>query len=299
LTIDVRGIIPPMLTPLTESRQVDVEALNRLVNHLVENGVSGIFVLGTSGEGPWLSEAHCRTVVHGTVRAVRERVPVLVGLLQPSTPRVLDMLNWVQTSGADAVVVTTPFYYEADAATQEAHIRAVVRASALPVLLYNIPSKTHNSLQLEVIENVLDEPNLIALKDSSADFGFFLEALRICRPRPDFRVLQGSERQSLDALRHHAHGIVSGLSNLIPDVFVKLLGFSESGQAVQAEALQAQISALWELHTQAYWLSALKNAAFALGLCHWTTVGHQAVDASARQAIEQIVKRSATGGSDL
>jgi 4-hydroxy-tetrahydrodipicolinate synthase len=299
LTIDVRGIIPPMLTPLTESRQVDVEALNRLVNHLVENGVSGIFVLGTSGEGPWLSEAHCRTVVHGTVRAVRERVPVLVGLLQPSTPRVLDMLNWVQTSGADAVVVTTPFYYEADAATQEAHIRAVVRASALPVLLYNIPSKTHNSLQLEVIENVLDEPNLIALKDSSADFGFFLEALRICRPRPDFRVLQGSERQSLDALRHHAHGIVSGLSNLIPDVFVKLLGFSESGQAVQAEALQAQISALWELHTQAYWLSALKYAAFVLGLCHWTTVGHQAVDASARQAIEQIVKRSATGGSDL
>jgi 4-hydroxy-tetrahydrodipicolinate synthase len=292
LTIDVRGIIPPMLTPLTESRQVDVAALNRLVNHLITGGVNGVFLLGTSGEGPWLSEAQCRIMVHETVRAVGGRVLVLVGLLQPSTPRALDMLNWVQTSGADAVVVTTPFYYEADAATQEAHIRAVVQASALPVVLYNIPSKTHNPLQLEVLANLVNEPKMIALKDSSADFAFFLEALRICHARPDFRVLQGSERQSLAAMQHHADGIVSGLSNLIPDVFVRLLGFCESGQTVQAEALQAQINALWELHTQTYWLSALKYAAFALGLCHWTTVGHQPVDTPARQAIEQIVKRN-------
>lgn len=288
-----------MLTPLTESRQVDIEALNRLVNHLITGGVNGIFVLGTSGEGPWLSEAHCRTVVHETVEAVRGRVPVLVGLLQPSTPRVLDMLSWVQVSGADAVVVTTPFYYEADSITQEAHIRAVVQASALPVVLYNIPSKTHNPLRLEVMENVLKEPNIIAFKDSSADFTFFLDALRTGHMRTGFRVLQGSERQSVDALRHHADGVVSGLSNLIPDVFVKLLDCVESGQSAQAEALQAQISALWELHTQAYWLSALKYAASVLGLCHSTTVGHPAVDAVARQSIDLIVKQNGMAGSGL
>jgi dihydrodipicolinate synthase/N-acetylneuraminate lyase len=287
-----------MLTPLTESRQVDIEALNRLVNYLITGGVNGIFVLGTSGEGPWLSEAHCRTVVHETVQVVCGRVPVLVGILQPSTPRVLDMLNWVQVSGADAVVVTTPFYYEADAATQEAHIRAVVQASALPAVLYNIPSKTHNPLQLEVMEKVLKEPNIIAFKDSSADFAFFLEALRIGHQRPGFRILQGSERQSLDALHHHADGIVSGLSNLVPGIFVQLLTCVEQGQSAQAEALQAQISALWKLHTHTYWLSALKYAASVLGLCQPTTVGHHTLlDPLARQAIEQIVRENGTDSS--
>jgi dihydrodipicolinate synthase/N-acetylneuraminate lyase len=126
-----------------------------------------------------------------------------------------------------------------------------------------------------------------------------LEALRIGHARPDFRVLQGSERQSLAALQHHADGIVPGLGNLIPDAFVKLLSHCESGQTVQAEALQGQISALWELHTQTYWLSALKYAAFALGLCHWITVGHQTLDTPARQAIEQIVKCNATVGLGL
>ena len=293
MTIDVRGIIPPMLTPLTESRQVDIAALNRLVEHLITGGVSGVFLLGTSGEGPWLSDAQSRVMVRETVRAVGGRVFVLVGLLQPSTPRVLDMLDWVQTSGADAVVITTPFYYEADAATQEAHIRAVVEASALPVVLYNIPSKTYNPLELEVLANVVNEPKIIALKDSSADFAFFLDALRIGHSRPGFRVLQGSEQQSLAAMQHHADGIVPGLGNLIPDVFVKLLSAYESGQSVQAEALQAQIDALWELHMQTHWLVALKYAAFALGLCHWSTVGHPAPNTPARQAIEQIVRRNA------
>jgi 4-hydroxy-tetrahydrodipicolinate synthase len=282
-----------MLTPLTEDRQVDSEALHRLVEHLITGGVNGIFVLGTSGEGSWLSEAQCRTVVHETVQAARGRVPVLVGLLQPSTPRALDMLDWVQPSGADAVVVTTPFYYEADTATQEAHIRTVARASALPVVIYNIPSKTHNPLQLDVVAHLLDEPNIIALKDSSADFAFFLDVLNICRQRPGFRVLQGSERQSLAALRHHADGVVSGLGNLVPGVFVRLQACVESNQLAQAEALQAQISALWELHAQAYWLSALKYAASVLGLCGPTTVGHYTpLDPSARQAIEQIVRQN-------
>jgi 4-hydroxy-tetrahydrodipicolinate synthase len=282
-----------MLTPLTEKRQVDIESLHRLVEHIITGGVNGIFVLGTSGEGSWLSEAQCRTVVHETVLAAHRRVPVLVGLLQPSTPRVLDMLDWVQPSGADAVVVTTPFYYRADTATQTAHIRAVAHESALPVVIYNIPPRTNNPLQLEVVENLLEEPNIVALKDSSTDFAFFLEALRICRKRPGFRVLQGSARQALDALRHHADGVVPGLGNLVPEIFVQLMACVESNQITQAETLQTQINGLWELHTKAYWLSALKYAASALGLCRPTTVGHHApLDASARQAIEQIVRQN-------
>lgn len=282
-----------MLTPLSESRQVDIEALHSLVEHLVTGGANGIFVLGTSGEGPWLSETQCRIVVRETVAATRGRVLVLVGLLQPSTPRVLDMLDWVQPSGADAVVVTTPFYYEADTATQERHIRTAAQASALPVVIYNIPSKTHNPLQLQVVKNLLEESNIVAFKDSSADFAFFLDALRICHERPDFRVLQGAERQSLDALRHHADGIVSGLGNLVPEIFVQLIACVESGQFAQAETLQRQISALWELHTRGYWLSALKYAASLLGVCHPITVGHHVpLDTVAREEIEQIVRRN-------
>ena len=293
MALNLRGIIPPMLTPLTEQRQVDIKALQRLIDHIISGGADGLFIMGTSGEGSWLAEAQCRTLVRETVLATRRRVPVLVGLLQPSTPRVLDMLTWVQASGVDAVVITTPFYYIADAAAQEAHIRAVAQASALPVVLYNIPSKTHNPLQLQVIEKVIEEPNIIAFKDSSTDFDYFLSALEICHARPGFRVFQGSERQSLDALRHHADGIVSGLSNLVPDVFVQLMNLVESDQLAQAEALQARITALWELHTHVFWLTALKYAASWLGLCSSFTVGHHTpLDAQARAAIEQIVKQN-------
>ncbi len=295
MTLDLRGLIPPMLTPLTEDREIDVAALHRLVEYLITGGVDGLFVLGTTGEGAWLSDAQCRTVVHETVTAAGGRVPVLVGVLQPSTRRVLDMVEWVQPSGADAIVVTHPYYYEVDAYTQEMHFRAIAQASALPVVIYNIPSKTYNALEPEVVQHLLEEPNIIALKESSADFAYFSQVLDLCQARPGFSVLQGAVRDSLEALRRQATGIVPGLGNLAPALFAQFLSLVEAEQWAHAEALQRQISMLWTLHTKAYWLSALKYAASVLDLCTPTTIGdHTPLDEATRAAIEQIVRQYAT-----
>ncbi|MBN2302860.1 MAG: dihydrodipicolinate synthase family protein [Anaerolineae bacterium] len=295
MTIDIRGVIPPMLTPLTEDRQLDIPALHRLVDHMIDGGVDGIFALGTSGEGTWLTDTFCRAVVHETMSATRGRVPILVGLLQPNAPRVLDMLDWVQSSGAAAVVVTTPFYFEADAPTQEAHFRTIAQASPLPVVVYNIPSKTHNPLLPDVMERMLEEPNIVALKNSTTDIDSFVDMLRVCQQRPGFRVLQGTARLILASLQHGADGIVPGLGNLFPEIFVQMMDYVESNQSEQADALQARINALWEVHAQTYWLTGLKYAASVLGLCSSLTISHHCpLDAPIRAAIEQIVREHGT-----
>ena len=108
------GVIPPMISPLTDEKEVDQPAIARLVDYLIEGGVNGLFVLGTSGEGPRLTLQQNRQVIGATVRQAKGRVPVLAGVLQPSTHRTLEAVAIAEEAGADALVVTSPYYLTAN-----------------------------------------------------------------------------------------------------------------------------------------------------------------------------------------
>ena len=291
--LSLKGVIPPMISPLTSGGEVDVPATEKLVSHLIGAGVSGIFVLGSSGEGPWLTAAKQRQVVETAVRAAAGRVPVLVGVLEPSTERVLEGIEAVQQAGGDGVVVTTPYYFATDDAAVFRHLEAAARASELPTVLYNIPQMTHNTLSVPVVRDLLTLDNVIAIKDSAGDFDRFSDLLHLKKERAGFSVLQGAEKMADKALLAGADGVVPGLANIAPELFVGMVERAAAGDRVAVERLQQQALALWELHTHGFWLACLKYAASVKGFGSGATSGENGLLAEeARAHVRQLVKHT-------
>lgn len=298
--LTLSGVIPPMITPLTEAGQVDGPAIERLVEYLIESGVSGLFVLGSSGEGPWLTSTQRQQVIQGTARAAAGRVPVLAGVLEPGTDRALEAAQMAADAGADALVVTSPYYFGAEAAVQIHHVSTIAAANPLPLVLYNIPTATHNPMAPHTVRALLEIDNLIGIKDSAGNWEDFQELLALRRIRPDFRVLQGAERLAAPSVLAGADGLVPGMGNLAPGLFDRLVQSAQAGERERALALQERVEALWHLHTHGFWLACLKYAASLLGfgsgaVCGWPadhggSDGPNPLSGSAKAAIGQIVR---------
>lgn len=287
----LQGVIPPMITPLTSDRQVDIPALERLVEHMIQGGVTGIFVLGTSGEGPWLPVDHKRQVIRATIESVAGRVPVLVGALEPSTARTLAAIDLAVNESPDGVVITTPYYFGVDDHALEQHIREIADHSPLPVILYNIPSMTHNPLRPDVVRAVLDHDVVVGIKDSAGDKEAFSQLLKLKDERPDFAVFQGAESLSLESLIRGADGVVPGMGNLAPNIFAGIFRAVAENNQQEAKLLQASVDQLWTLHGYAYWLVCLKYAASLLGFGSGETIGHgHLVDDHSKNAIHQLLE---------
>ena len=285
----LKGVIPPVITPLNTERQLDFAALARLCDAVITAGASGIFVLGSSGEGPWLTPREQQAVIGAAVGAAAKRVPVLAGILEPSTPRSLEALQWAQDAGADLVVATTPYYFVAEDAVQLRHFEAIIQASKVPVMLYNIPQMTHNPLRPATVRTLLTSSSVAGIKDSAGDLPTFLSFLELKTLHPDFAVFQGAERQAAAALRAGADGLVPGLGNLVPELFVAMLREAGSDNHQESERIQAQINQLWTLHQQGYFLECLKYALSLLGFGAGTTRAHGNLDAAAKEVIDKIV----------
>ena len=158
---ELKGVIPPIITPLDADGAVDEEAVERLIEFQLRSGVSGIFIMGSSGEGPWLDTTQRETLLRASVRAIDGRVPLLAGVMEPVASRVRERLPRMKALGADAAVVATPYYFQADEAVQRAHFDAVAADSALPIVLYNIPGMTHNRLSAATVRHALRHDSVI------------------------------------------------------------------------------------------------------------------------------------------
>ena len=271
--LNLCGVIVPMITPLTTGGEVDQAAIERLVTHLLASGVDGIFVLGSSGEGPWLTASQRQQVIGETARVAAGRAPILAGLLEPSTGRTIEALRMAEDAGADAVVVTSPYYFGVDAAAQICHVETICASCALPVVLYNIPQNTHNPLTPATIRQLLEIDNLVAIKDSTGNWQHFEELLELRASKPGLRVFQGDEKLAARALLAGADGVVPGLGNLAPRLFSQIVASTRAGDKEMALSLQERVNSLWELHTYGFWLACLKYAASLLEFGGGATCG--------------------------
>lgn len=285
-----QGLIPPMITPLTSSGDVDTAATEHLVERLIAGGVDGIFVLGSSGEGPWLTVEQSGLVMQIAVRAAAGRVPILGGVLESGTRRTLDAIDRASACGVSAAVVTSPYYFEADAQTQRLHFEAVAQWSPLPIVLYNIPSMTHNVIAPETVANVLGCENIVGIKDSAGNRQAFEALLALRKKRPDFQVLQGAEKLALRSLLAGADGIVPGMGNITPTLFADLLKRLRSGDTPGAESIQQRVDALWKLHTHGFWLACLKYAVSLVGDSQSTTSASVDLAEASKAAIRTLVE---------
>ncbi|WP_128376764.1 dihydrodipicolinate synthase family protein [Streptomyces cavernae] len=245
LPTPLTGVVPPVCTPLTPDREVDVPSLIRLVDHLMDAGVHGLFVLGSSSEAAYLTDLHRRTVVEAVTAHVAGRLPVLAGAIDMTTPRVLDHVRSVTAAGADAVVVTAPFYTRTHPAEIARHYRLVAGTSPVPVFAYDIPVSVHTKLPADLVLQLAADGVLAGLKDSSGDEGGFRRVVLGARAIEGFSVLTGSEVVVDAALAMGADGVVPGLGNVDPHGFVRLHEYARAGDWAQARAEQERLCALF------------------------------------------------------
>jgi 4-hydroxy-tetrahydrodipicolinate synthase len=237
----LNGIVPPMITPLRDRDLLDVAGLERQIERLVTGRVGGLFILGTTGEGPSLGYRLRRELIERTCCQVKGRVPVLVGITDTAFVESVNVAKIAAEAAAAAVVVAPPYYLPPGQPELQDYLDHLVQALALPLYLYNMPSLTKVSFERDTIRRAMDNPQIIGLKDSSGDMKYFHQALGLLKHRPDWPLLIGPEEMLLEAVLAGGHGGVSGGANLFPELYVELFEAARAGDLPRARELHAAV----------------------------------------------------------
>lgn len=268
----LRGIIPPLVTPLAEPDKLDVAGLERLIEHEIAGGVTGIFILGTTGELPSLSHRLREELIERTCSLVDGRVHVLVGVTDPSIVESVRLAGHAEEAGADAVVLTAPYYFPIDAGELTAHFERIIPQMPLPVCLYNMPVHTKTVFSLDTIRRAMDFPNTIGVKDSSGDMVYFQRVRKLTRERPDWTLLVGPEELLPAATMFGGDGGVCGGANLQPQLYVDIFNAADRGDFATAMKLHERVMAISEsLYSvggfRSSFIRGIKAALACVGLC--------------------------------
>ena len=269
------GIVPPLVTPLLEDDTLDVDGLGRLIEHVIAGGVNGLFLLGTTGEGPCLSYALRRQAIERAVALAAGRVPVLIGITDTSFAEMIDLGRFAAEAGADAVVASTPYYLVVSQAELLTYIEELAERLPLPLVLYNMPGLTKVSFGLDVIRRSMDIEQVVGLKDSSGDLTFFNRVQAVATQRPDWSLLVGPEELLLQSLLVGGHGGVSGGANLFPRLYVELHRAAVAGDLARAAELHRCIMVVSEgiyrvNKDPTSVIKGIKCALSRLGICNET-----------------------------
>lgn len=268
----LRGIVPPMITPLRARDELDVPGLERLIEHVIAGGVSGLFILGTTGEGPSLSYSLRKELIERTCRQVRDRVPVLVGITDTAFVESLNVARWSADAGAHAVVLAPPYYLPEGQPELREYLDHIVPELPLPLFLYNMPSLTKVSFELATVRRAMDDPRIVGLKDSSGNMIYFHQAAGLLRHRPDWTLLIGPEEMLADAVFAGGHGGVNGGANAFPDLYVKLYHAARAADLARVRDLHDRVMRISDnlyhvgRHPSAI-IKGIKCALSLLGIC--------------------------------
>ncbi|MEU5414688.1 dihydrodipicolinate synthase family protein [Streptomyces clavifer] len=246
-TAPYSGVIPPVVTPLTADGELDRPSLERVVGHLLDGGVSGLFALGSSGETAYLTPGQQDEVIKVITAASGGQVPVLVGAIETTTNRAIERGRAAAALGADAVVVTAPFYTRTHATEIDRHFRDIADAVELPLLAYDVPVCVHSKLDPELLLPLAADGVLAGVKDSSGDDGSFRRLAIGARGIPGFAVLTGHELVVDAMMLSGADGSVPGLGNVDPHGYVRLHEAAVRGDWAAAKAEQDRLVALFDI----------------------------------------------------
>lgn len=235
------GSIVALVTPMTETQEVDFSALASLVDWHIAQKTQGFAVLGTTGEAATVSASERAQIVGQVVKQVAGRVPVLVGSGTNSTRTTIEMSQQAAAAKADAVLVVTPYYNKP---TQEGlfqHYCAVAKAVDLPIVLYNVPSRTAVDLLPETVARLAAVPNVVAIKDATADLGRVKQLAD-----SGLSVLSGDDASALQCVQAGGHGVISVAANIEPAVISEMISAARRGDNARATELHSSLEALYQ-----------------------------------------------------
>lgn len=296
----LQGVVPPVVTPLHADFSVDYPSFTRVIEHLVAGGVHGLFFLGSTSEVVFHDEATRDAILAHAVEVVAGRLPVLAGVVDPATDRVIGHAKRAAAIGVDGVVVTAPFYTRTSAAETVEHFRYVADGSPVPVIAYDLPVCVHSKLSREMVVGLAREGAIVGLKDSSGDGGGLRYVISDMADRPDFFCMTGGELDVDGARMMGAHGVVPGLGNVDPGGYVRLYDAARQGDWTRAKAEQARLCRLFEIvwcgvprtSAGASGVGGFKTAMRAMGIIAGNTMARPQRSLNAEEAgrVEAIVR---------
>ena len=231
------GIIPPIITQLTDNGEVNYEVLRQMVNHLIENGVHGLFPMGTTGEFYAFDNETYRKILETVIDETAGRVPVYGGANHITTRGVIELVKICEEVGVDAVSVLTPMFVSQTQDELYAYYKEIAENTSLPIILYNNKPKTNVTIEPATVARLADIDNIVAVKDSTGDMTNAAEYIRLTRDK-DFSVLMGRDTLIYAGLCYGATGAIASCANVAPRIAADIYDKYVAGDL--AGALDAQ-----------------------------------------------------------
>ena len=284
-----RGVVVPMVTPVTKEGKLDTEAVARIIEFFAKAGVSPL-LMGTTGEGNSVSPKDGLLFVEIAVKAAQKRITIYAGLTGNCFSEQLVQAEAYTKAGADVIVATLPTYYALIPEQMENYYRTLADSIKGPLMLYNILATTHMSIPVDVIRRLADHPNIVGLKDSERDLERMAQCIEIAKDRDDFCYFCGWAAQSAHSLELGGDGIVPSTGNFVPEMFQQLYEAAIAGDMTTANRLQDETNEIAKIYqkdrTLGQSLTALKVMMQTKGLCEpWMLMPLTRLSAEEEKAI--------------
>ena len=272
MQLPLKGIIPPLVSPLNSYNEIDIPGLQRLIEHQVSGGVHALFILGTNGEAPSLSYKLRKELIKRTCELVNKRIPVLVGITDTSLEGSLEISDYAKSVGASAVVFAPPYYFPVAEEEMVDYIETLAPRLSLPFIIYNMPSHTKIHLSVELVKRA-KELGAVGIKDSSGDMLYFYSLVESFKDSPDFSIITGTELFLPETIMNGGHGAVAGGANMFPKLFVDLYNASVAKDLETIAELRHKVYMLYDTicrvgkHTSRF-VKGTKCGLSVMGICN-------------------------------
>jgi len=266
------GVIPPLVTPLADEYNLDLPGLKKLIEHVLTGGIHGVFLLGTTGEGPGLSYELKYEMVKKSCEIIAGRVPVLVGITDTSFAESVRLAEHAALCGADALVLAPPYYFPSGQAELLEYFEHLAPKLSLPLFLYNMPSMTKVTIDVDTLRKASEIDNIIGFKDSGGSMIKYHEYIAAMQDKPDFSMLMGPEILLGESVLFGGHGGVAGGANIKPRLFVDMYEAAIAGDLDKVKELQKEIFVLYKLYScgqySSSYIKGVKSSLCCMGICN-------------------------------
>lgn len=242
----LHGVIPAICTPMNEDGSINYALLEKQAAYLVDAGVHGLFACGGTGEGAYLTSEEKKQVFKRIQSVAKGKAFICLAVIQSNTAATLAELEYLKDCDADYIVSTTPYYHGANQHVIAEHFKEVAKRASAPVIVYNIPSATHNPIDLDTIHTLCEVANIAGVKDSSGNFCQFSKGL-LGERSSDFAWIQGEDYLCAPSLLCGGDGMVTGLGNAKVEPYVEMYRAYEVGDSETVKKCQAKINVMYKI----------------------------------------------------
>jgi 4-hydroxy-tetrahydrodipicolinate synthase len=288
--LELKGVYPAMVTPLTTDEKVDKAGLRNVVQYCLNGGVHGILVLGSTGEFPAMTESMRQDAIETALDEVKGKVPVLIGCGEPGTQRTLEQVKVAGKTTADGVLVAIPYYFPLDQASIIRYYLSIADVSKIPVTMYNFPQMTKTPITPETVEKLAAHPNIIGIKDSCGDFVNLQRYLDVTSGM-DFDVMIGNPALGLSGYIHGAKGGIYAGCSLAPKACCAVYDAFMQGRLDEAVILQKRASYIPLVGSFGMAAAVFKFGLHLQGVCGPTVAGPIALAGGQEDKIKSWMRK--------